>query len=209
MLNPFNNINNNDKELLLKDLEAQTYTLSKDTALSSEIILQDTIGIVIKGCLQSVKTDYNGNRYILEIIHENSIFSNSICFLLDENCDLYTMEDTTVIILDYYNIINHHSDKSYYNQFILNLFEIINNIVTLKNERISTLIQKTIRNRLLEYFEIMYTKVGYKTFKIPSTYTDLADYLAVDRSAMSREIKHLKEERIISTKGKKITLLYK
>ena len=47
-----------------------------------------------------------------------------------------------------------------------------------------------------------------KTFTIPLTYTDLADYLGIDRSAMQRELKNLKEDELISTTNKKITLNY-
>ena len=41
------------------------------------------------------------------------------------------------------------------------------------------------------------------------TFKDLADYLSVDRSAMFRELKHLKNEGFIEVNGRKITLLYK
>ena len=40
------------------------------------------------------------------------------------------------------------------------------------------------------------------------SYTELADYLAVNRSALSREIKNLKDDELIETKGKRIKLLY-
>lgn len=210
MLDPFKDIDQISQEKLLKDLESSTYHFKKDTPISSTIMLQDTLGIVLQGSLQAIKTDYNGNRFILETINERSIFSNSISFLLDENCELWTLEDTTIITFDYYQIINYgKSDEQYYHQFILNLFEIINYIVTLKNERIRVLTQKTIRNKLLEYFDICFKKTGSKIIYLPFSFTDLADYLAVDRSAMTRELKHLKEEKIITIKSKKITLLSK
>ena len=53
------------------------------------------------------------------------------------------------------------------------------------------------------------TKNLNKTFKIPFSLTDLADYLSVDRSAMMRELKLLREENFIKKNGKEITLLYK
>jgi len=77
-----------------------------------------------------------------------------------------------------------------------------------KNERIEILSKKTIRNRLLEYFNIEANKHGSKYIYLPFNFTDLADYLGVDRSAMSRELSHLKEEKQIEVKGKKITLLF-
>ena len=73
------------------------------------------------------------------------------------------------------------------------------------NERIEILTNKTIRDKLLAYFKI---NTINKVVKLPFTLTDLADYLAVNRSAMSRELKNLKEEGLIEIKDKKIKILY-
>ena len=80
-------------------------------------------------------------------------------------------------------------------------------IISQRNERIRILTNKTIRNKLLEYFEILSKKTGSRMIRLPFSYTDMADYLAVDRSAMSRELKKLKEEKIIEVKSRRITLL--
>ena len=76
-------------------------------------------------------------------------------------------------------------------------------------ERIEILTKKTIRDKLLEYFNIYRKKHASKIIYLPFSFTDLADFLAVDRSAMTRELKNLKEEGFIETKGRRITLLYK
>ena len=71
------------------------------------------------------------------------------------------------------------------------------------------LAQKQIRDKLLEYFEIEHKKTRQRYIYLPFSLKDLADYLAINRSAMFRELKHLKEEKLIEVKGNKITLLYK
>ena len=76
------------------------------------------------------------------------------------------------------------------------------------NERIEILTNKSIRNKLLAYFKMMYKKNNSKVIYLPFSLTDLADYLCVDRSAMSRELKNLKDEGFIEIKNKKIKLLY-
>ena len=55
---------------------------------------------------------------------------------------------------------------------------------------------------------MMRTGAGSKIIYLPFSFTDLADYLAVNRSAMSREISNLKEEGLIEVNGKKIKLLF-
>ena len=77
-----------------------------------------------------------------------------------------------------------------------------------KNERIGILTKKTIRDKLLEYFRIRSRKTGSRNIYLPFTFKELADYLAVDRSAMSRELSYLKDEGLIETIGKRIVLKY-
>ena len=79
----------------------------------------------------------------------------------------------------------------------------------LLNTRIELLTKKNILDKLLSYFDIISRNRLSKKFTLPFTLTDLADYLSVDRSAMMRELSHLKEEGFIDKKGKKITLLFK
>ena len=74
------------------------------------------------------------------------------------------------------------------------------------NERIDILTRRTIRNKLLEYFKTEYKKHGSRIIYLPFSFSDLANYLAVDRYAMTREIKALKDDGIITVKDKKIYL---
>ena len=57
-------------------------------------------------------------------------------------------------------------------------------------------------------FILLSTSFNSKSFNLNYSYTDLADYLAIDRSAMMRELKNLKEDRLIKDVNKKITLLF-
>ena len=64
------------------------------------------------------------------------------------------------------------------------------------------------KGKILAYFDLVSKRSLRKTFSLPYSYTDLADYLSVDRSAMMREIKLLIDEGFIKKNGNKITLLY-
>ena len=86
--------------------------------------------------------------------------------------------------------------------------QILSDKVVASNERVEILAKRTTREKLLAYFELLAKKNLSRRFELPFTYTDLADYLGVDRSAMQRELKNLKEDEFIKTKGKQITLLY-
>ena len=209
MVSIFNKISVNNQKRLLKLLEANTIFFKKDSALSS-MIKGNIIGVIVEGYAQIIRTDYNGNRTIIEELEEGSVFGSFISSLNNNEYNVLTKEDTKIIFFDYEFIINFENNGySYYNQFIKNLLEITTELIDEKNKKIEILTQKTIRDKLLTYFEMNFKKTGSKNIYLSSSYTDLADYLAIDRSAMSRELKNLKNEGFITTKGRKITLLYK
>ena len=90
----------------------------------------------------------------------------------------------------------------------MNLLKIISQKIQENNERIEILTNKTIRDKLLAYFRNNTKNSNNRIVYLPFTLTDLADYLAVNRSAMSRELKNLKDEGFIEIKNKKIKLLF-
>ena len=209
MIRLFNKISVKEQAKLLKLLETSILNFKKDTIILSTI-KENIIGVILEGYAQIIRTDYNGNRTIIEELEENDIFGSSISSLSSNECQVITKEDTKVLIIDYDRIIESKNNTyPYYNQFIKNLLEITTNIIDEKNERIEILTKKTIRDKLLEYFNTYSKKHGTRIIYLPFSFTDLADYLAVDRSAMSRELKYLKEEGFINSKGRRITLLYR
>lgn len=74
--------------------------------------------------------------------------------------------------------------------------------------RVDLLSRRTTRDKLLGYFELLSKKYG-KTFTLPFSITELANYLSVDRSSMSRELSYLKKEKFIKQDRNKVTLLFK
>ena len=205
----FDNINSKNKEKLLLMLEANTLHFKKDSTILSLIKNDNIVGIITSGYLQIIRTDHNGIRTIIEELEEQDVFGSFISSLKNKEYEIIAKEDTEIIIIDYDNIINCNlTNKSFYNQFIKNLLQITSKKIQEKNERIEILTKKTIRNKLLEYFKIISKKHNSKYIYLPFNFTDLADYLAIDRSAMSRELKYLKEEGFIEIKGKRIKLLY-
>lgn len=205
----FNKISVKEKVKLLKLLETSTLSFKKNTVMLSTLNKENIIGILLNGNAQIIRTDYNGNRTIIEELEEGSIFGSALSSLTSDECQMIAKEDSQIIIIDYDLIIESENiNYPYYNQFVKNLLQITTDSINDKNERIEILTKKTIRDKLLEYFNLYRKKHGTKNIYLPFSLTDLSDYLAVDRSAMMREIKKLKEEGFIESKGKKITMLY-
>lgn len=208
MNNLFANISNQNLEKLLKLLRADTFTCKKGVSLSY-LMNDNFVGIVLEGYLEVIKRDYEGHRSIIETLEPMQVFGTTISSLNSPDYDIETILDSKIILIDYNNILNFLEKGNHsYQSFLTNLLVIVTNKISEKNERIAILTQKSIRNKLLEYFKITSLKNNSRHIYIPTTYSELAEYLAVDRSAMSRELKNLQNEGFIDIKNKKITLLY-
>ena len=202
----FYEINAREKEKILAYLEANTLSFKKNMTILGSVKQENIISIVVNGHLQIVKTDYNGNRTIMEELFENDIFGTTISSINNDEYSIITKDDSKIIIIYFNEILNNDLNYSYFNQFLKNLLKIITKKINSNNDRMEILTNKTIRNKLLAYFRIMSKKNNSRVIYLPYNYIDLADYLAIDRSAMYRELKNLKEEGLIEVKNKRITL---
>mgnify|MGYP003307687914 CR=1 FL=1 len=206
MMKLFENISEKNQEKILKSLEANTYTFKKDSTILSTIKNENIIVIVIYGYIQIIKNDYNGNITIIEKLEDNSIFGSMFSNISNNEYQIITKEDSKLIIIEYDSIKNNNDYTPYYTTFLKNLSNIMFEKISEKNDRIEILTEKTIRNKLLKYFQITTKKNGSKNIYLPFTFTELAEYIAVDRSAMTRELKNLKEDNIIEINNKIIKI---
>jgi len=210
MNSPFEELSKSQINKLYNLLGVHIYNFNKNEEILPTIKNENIIGIIIEGSAQIINIEYNGNEIIIEDLIENSIFGSNISATNNEDCQIIAKQDTQVLVIDYNKLLNPANLKyNYFNIFFRNLFDIINNKFKETNERIKVLEKKQIREKLLEYFEIEHRKTRLKSIYLPFSFRDLSDYLAINRSAMFRELKHLKDENLIEINKRKITLLYK
>lgn len=209
MTNLFENINEQNIRKIKRFLMATTITYPKGVNVLSNVNQDDFIALVDIGSVQFISTDYDGNKSIIETITKGGAFG-SLTFPVDnEEVTCITKEVTQITYIEYNSITNDEIIKTdSYIMFIKNLIKILSEQVSEKNNRIEILTKKTTRDKLLEYFKQQSQERGIKTFTIPMSFTELASHLSVDRSAMTREISYLRDDGIIKTNGRKITLLY-
>ncbi len=207
MGNVFVNLSDKEKRKLLNSLKVHTMNYSKNISLNRELS-GDFLGIIINGKIEISRTNARGSKMILEILEEGDVFSSSISNITEE-LEILVTKEASIIFINLKDITSYQGyHKAYYQKFMKNLFLISLDKIKDKNKRIQLLTLKTIREKLLSYFEMQSKKNNSKTFNLLMTYSSLADYLAVDRSAMMRELKNLKEDRLIKEINKKITILY-
>lgn len=210
MNSPFEDLTKSQINKLYDLLGVHIYNFNKNQEVLPTIKNGNIVGIIVKGSAQIKNIEYNGNEIIIENLETDSVFGTNISLTNNENYEIIAKEDSQVVVIDYDKLINTNNlNHNYFNIFLMNLFNIINEKLKEKNERIRVLEKKQIRDKLLEYFEIEYKKSYMRRIYLPFSLKDLADYMGVNRSAMFRELKHLKEDNLIEVKKNRITLLYK
>ena len=207
---PFEGLTKFQINKLYNLLGVHIYTFSKNQEILPTIKNENIVCIVTEGSAQIKNIEYNGNEIIIENLGKESVFGTNLSLTNNENYEIIAKEDCQIVVIDYANLINPNNlNHNYFNIFLMNLFDITSEKSREKNERIRILEKKQIRDKLLEYFEMEYKKSYLRRITLPFSLKDLADYMGVNRSAMFRELKRLKEDHLIEVKGKRITLLYK
>lgn len=189
--------------------KAITKTYQKESIVIPFMNHTNIIGVILSGNIDIASMDYNGNKNIIKKLKQNDIFTNKMFEIENQEISVLATTDTEILFFDYENLLKRCNKNCPYHITILNNFiNILSNTITEYNEKIQILSQRSIREKLLTYFEINTKKKGKKSFDLEITFTDLADFLSIDRSAMMRELKNLKDENIIEIINKKITVLY-
>lgn len=198
------------KNLDVNCSKVQKKNFHKGEVITSYIAKRNQLCLLLSGESDLVRYDFNGNKTIVAHFSSNDIFGE-IFYTVSTNNELFVeaKSDCVVLFLIYDDIKTQcRNDCTFHNNLLVNLPELFLNKIIGLNTRIELLSKRTIREKLLAYFTIISARNMSKSFKIPFSLTDLADYLSIDRSAMMRELKSLKEEGIIEKFGNRITLLY-
>ena len=182
----------------------------------------DAVGIVERGQVSLIRIDEAGVATVLEDMGPGGVFGRHLAFAgfaTIEDYDAYVMGtadslevvartacdilfiDNSCIFKRCENACTHHSTLVY------NMMNLLSNKTRSLSERVDVLSRRSIREKLLCYFRQQTEKSGEDVFTLPFSLSVLADYIATDRSAMMRELRHLKEQGIVCTDGRQIRLL--
>lgn len=169
-----------------------------------------SLGIVITGVVEIIRFDFDGNRTILECINENGIFGELFFSQIEEgDIQIICATDVEIMYIDYDHLLKQcHNACSHHSTLIRNMLSIVSEKSIKLSNRVEVLSQRTLRKKLITYFNMISKETGRKNIVIPFSLSNLSDYLCVDRSAMLREMKKMREEGLIDSHAKKVTILY-
>ncbi len=164
-----------------------------------------SIGLIDSGTAYLIRIDINGNKSIIDYYENGDIFGKSLS--PESEMDMYYVmakEKCTVTFINFHKLIKKCENNCEKHTKLLNNLLML----TLKKSQmhIDVLSQRTIRLKLITYFDYLRLRQNSDSIILPLSLTDLSEYLSVDRSAMMREIKKLKDENIVAVSGNKILL---
>ena len=198
----FRSIPESDIPILLKHLEAYTGQYKKDTFIKMTGDPADFIGIVLSGEIYICQTDFYGNRSIVASFTAGNLFAEAFACagIAQLPADILAAADCRILFLSSRTLFQ-SCDRcsSFHHQLIANLLGIVSRKNLYLNQKLSYISRGTTKEKLLAYLSDQAKQNHSNEFTIPFNRQELADFLGVERSAMSAELGKLSKLGVLET----------
>lgn len=197
----FSGVAEDEIKAMLDCLSAELRTYQKGIYVLHQGEYLHHITVLVAGSLLIQKDDFWGNRSIVNKINVGEMFGEAYVAPGSEALlnDVIATEDSAIIFFDVHKILTTCSSACRFHAMVIqNLFYAI----SVKNrslvQKLGHMSRRTTREKLLSYLSEQAKKQGTSSFEIPFNRQQLADFLSVDRSAMSNELCKLRDEGLLS-----------
>ncbi|MDR3051063.1 MAG: Crp/Fnr family transcriptional regulator [Oscillospiraceae bacterium] len=192
----FAGIEASDLAAMLGCLSAVKRQYSKGSFVFSAGDAAAFVGIVLFGRVHILKEDFWGNRTILSEITPPQLFGEAFACAGETALPVSAMvvEDSEILMLDYRRMVATCSSAcSFHTAFIKNMMLILAQRNRALVEKMEHITRRTTREKLLSYLSEQVKRQGTNAIDIPFDRQELADYLAVERSALSAELSKMRD----------------
>lgn len=206
----FEEIEEENLTAMLGCLGAKVISIRKDETIFQEGMPAKYVGVVLSGAVQMVQDDFYGNRTIVTRIGKNGLFGESFaCAGIDAlPVSFIASESGEAMLIDCGRITNTCCNAcSFHKQVIFNLLHLVARKNLDFHQKIEITSKRTTREKIMTYLLSVAKQNKSQSFTIPYDRQALADYLGVERSAMSAEISKLRKEGIIECQKSHFTIL--
>ncbi|MEK4044150.1 Crp/Fnr family transcriptional regulator [Paenibacillus sp. FSL H8-0048] len=196
----FSGIAPDDIPQMLNCLSATQKEYTKDEMVVREGDFVDDIGIILQGTAQSTKLSPTGKQIIVSLHYPGGYTAVLTAASRGRRCPMSVkaIEPLEVLLIPIQNILSPCTKLGRAHEQILgNLFDSIAERALELHDRNDCLIMPTIRDKVLTYLTRVMRETGTETFTIPFDREAMAEYLDVDRSALSRELAWMKRDGLI------------
>ncbi len=206
----FTQMDDGDIPGMLGCLDAVVREINKGQYILAEGEPALFVGILLAGSAHVVKQDFYGNRSIVSSVVPGDLFAESFACagVAEMPVSVVAHEESKVMLIPCQRItVGCANACTHHSRMIYNLLQ----IVAVKNlefhQKLEITANRTTREKLMAYLQLQAKIHGDNTFTIPYDRQGLADYLGVERSAMSAELGKLRRDGVIDFSKSKFTLL--
>ena len=194
---------------LLGCLSARNESFAKGEPVFMEGDRAGYIGFVLEGAVQIVRDDFYGNRSLLMLTQAGDMFGEAYaCAGLDTlPVSGYAVQDCKILWLACRKMLTVCTNAcGFHNTLVQNLLQVVSQKNLALGRKIQFMSRKTTREKLMEYLLDQAKQNGTPEFTIPLDRQALADFLGVERSAMSAELSKLRAKGVLESKGSRFRL---
>lgn len=186
---------------LLQCLGAVERQIAKNNFVFTAGDTVSTIGVVLSGSVHVMQEDFWGNRAILAGIGPGGLFGEAFSCAGQRRLpvSVRAVQPTQLLLIDCRKVITTcPSACGFHTRLVQNLLQILAEKNIMLTQKMEILTRRTTREKLLAYLSAEAARAGGRAFSIPFDRQELADYLSVDRSAMSNELSKMQREGILT-----------
>ncbi len=159
----------------------------------------ESLCVVLDGTVQMIKEDIWGEKSIIANLGAGSVFAENFLGRLGDRSvvSYFVASDSEVLMLPLGRMLSDNSNSEASRRLMCNIVSVLADNNTRLIEKTEILCKKTLRGKILAYFEQEARYSGSRKFTIPFNRTDLANYLDADRSALTRELTRMRDDGLI------------
>lgn len=205
----FDGVSDDEITSMLSCLDARLKTYKKGEYVFRQGEHITDITVLVEGNLHIQKDDYWGNRSILGEISVGEMFGEAYAYDIGAILnDVVAVEDSAVVFFDVKRILTTCSSACRFHAMVVqNLFFAISEKNRKLVQKLGHMSKRTTREKLISYLSEQARKQNSGVFTIPFNRQQLADFLSVDRSAMSNELCKMRDEGLLEFEKNKFRLL--
>lgn len=206
----FSGVNEDELFTMLSCLQARVRTYKKGEYVLRQGERHASITVLVQGKLHIQCDDYWGSRSIINIVDVGEMFGEAYAApdsgaLLN---DVLAIEDSAVVFLDLERVLSGCPTACKFHAAVAqNLFFAISEKNRKLVQKLGYMSKRTTREKLMAYLSDEAKRQGSGTFSIPFNRQQLADFLSVDRSAMSGELSRMRRDGLLRYEKNRFTLL--